>query len=634
MKIWKFLPLLAILFFHSIAFTGNSTDDRLTKSSNQEKMKIYLELVDEELKKDPDKALKWSKACLAIAQKEKNYYYQVEANRSSGTIFKRKGLYDSALVYFQKVETLAKQKNDEKILADVYGNQAAIFIDQGELEKGIESTFKAIKLQEKFKNQRKIGRMYVNLGDVYAKLNNNKKAHYYLNLAIRIAQKENDLSLLAAAQNTYGISFTYTGELDSSLVYFQQSAQIREKLKEYAELYWNYNNIGGIHYYSQQFDLALEYFNKALQMGKKMGSPSIEATTLNNIGAIYKEMNQYDLSIKHHLMALNLARKIKLSNVELDALENLKITAEAKGDYKQAFQFQNEFITLKDSVLSQKTKENINKMQIQYNVEKKNTKIKTQNQLLQKANTIRLTLIIISILILVIAVISILSLRSKQKQKIQAVLFEEKQKGLKQIIETEEKERTRIAKELHDGVVQDLTVIFHQVNQLSTLSDDQRTVKIGDLLTHIKQTSTELRSISHQMMPLVLQEKGLVQALEELFERSFSTLQIEYTFDIFGVEERLPQKIEISLYRIAQELINNIIKHSGATEVSCILRKKDQFLLFVLDDNGKGMIESNLKKGIGLESLQSRIEFINGKMVMDSDGEMKGLHTFIQIPIA
>jgi signal transduction histidine kinase len=464
--------------------------------------------------------------------------------------------------------------------------------------------------------------MYINLGDVYSKLNNINKAQIYLRKAIKIAENAKNKALLGAAQNTYGITFTHTGELDSALNYFEKSTKNREEIKEFVELYWNYNNIGGIYYYYNDFDKALFYFTKCLETAKKMNSLSAESTVLNNIGAIYKELKQYDKSLEYHQKAYNLAKKIKQANVQLDALENIKITYETKGSYKEAFDYLLQFNQLKDSLFSIEKSKQINEIQTKYNVEKKNEQLKNQRKLIEKAKIIRIALFIIIILVFLGAVAIVLWLRSKQKQHLQQVIFEEKQKGLQQIIETEEKERTRIAKDLHDGIVQDLTVLKMKLNQIG---GDQDLIK--DFDSSIKQ----VREISYQMMPVTLRELGLVPALDDMLEKTLKPNGISVDFEAINTDFRFPENIEVSLFRITQELVNNVIKHSNAKHVSVILRYQNDQITLVFEDDGQGFNLEATKKGIGLNSLSSRVELVNGNINYESN-EHSGTIAIVRIP--
>jgi signal transduction histidine kinase len=194
---------------------------------------------------------------------------------------------------------------------------------------------------------------------------------------------------------------------------------------------------------------------------------------------------------------------------------------------------------------------------------------------------------------------------------------------IEKTFEAQENERTRIAKELHDGIVQDLTIL--KLN----LTNNNYKEEIEPKLTKI---TKELREISYQMMPIALKELGLIPALEDLFERSFTQRGIAFNFEAFLLENRLDEKIEVNIYRICQELINNSLKHANATEINIILRQKNQLLTLIFEDNGQGFDISKVKQGIGLTSLKDRLEAIHGQIEFDSTIN-KGTTAFVKIVV-
>jgi signal transduction histidine kinase len=133
----------------------------------------------------------------------------------------------------------------------------------------------------------------------------------------------------------------------------------------------------------------------------------------------------------------------------------------------------------------------------------------------------------------------------------------------------------------------------------------------------------EVRNISHQMMPRALQELGLVAAVEDMLEKSLHPSPIKYKFEHFGLTKRLAEDVEIAIYRISQELINNIIKHSEAEMVGVQLIRRKDFLFLVVEDNGKGVAKGKAKgDGIGMLTIQNRLNIINGELEFNSaEGE-------------
>lgn len=135
------------------------------------------------------------------------------------------------------------------------------------------------------------------------------------------------------------------------------------------------------------------------------------------------------------------------------------------------------------------------------------------------------------------------------------------------------------------------------------------------------------------MMPLTLKELGLVKAVEELLGRSLAKNNIQHHFEHFGIEERLNEKIEVTVYRICQELVNNTIKHSGATEVSLLLQLRNNMLQLTYEDNGRGFNVATTQKGIGLNSMGSRVEMVKGSLEFDASAE-NGTTAYIRIPVS
>ena len=230
---------------------------------------------------------------------------------------------------------------------------------------------------------------------------------------------------------------------------------------------------------------------------------------------------------------------------------------------------------------------------------------------------------ILLVLVVSIVLIAFLILYLRNTKKNAAIKLRFQEERLASIIEGQEQERARIAKELHDGIVQDLTVLKMEMSNLKQESES---------INKLDKITKEVRELSYQMMPVTLREMGLISAIEELLHRSLSKNGIAFELEHFNYQKRLSDKIEVSVYRICQELLNNVLKHAGASRVSVMIRKSETQLTFIFEDNGKGFDTETSKKGIGLESLNSRIAFLNGNLEIDSS-EQKGTTAFIRIPL-
>jgi signal transduction histidine kinase len=234
-----------------------------------------------------------------------------------------------------------------------------------------------------------------------------------------------------------------------------------------------------------------------------------------------------------------------------------------------------------------------------------------------------------------IGLLGFLQFRNRQKRKYAEALVKEQQKGIDAVIVAEENERKRIAKDLHDGIGQQLSglkLFYSKLRPHIERTESQLSNELEKFEEVLDSACTDVRSISHQMMPKVLLEKGLVEALEEMLNKSLGLGSIHYNFEHFNLQKRYNERIEISIYRICQELTNNIIKHSNASEVSVQLYENKNFLILHIEDNGVGFDSKNAKDGIGQLNMSSRINTLNGKFSIDSKPG-RGTSATIKIPL-
>jgi signal transduction histidine kinase len=240
--------------------------------------------------------------------------------------------------------------------------------------------------------------------------------------------------------------------------------------------------------------------------------------------------------------------------------------------------------------------------------------------------------IFVEIIVLSLAMAHKYFLLMKENSNYQQEIIIEKERGLEAMIDAQETERTRIARELHDGVVQQIgSVILKSRNLFSkkNLIDEEAS---KELLESLENSNKDLRNISHQMMPRALKDLGIIPALNDLLAGSLPYSNIKFSLEHFNIDERLPQKIEITLYRITQELINNIIKHSKADEVSVQLFKANNTVILIVEDNGVGILSQKNKKGIGLLNITSRLDLVKGSVNFEPSPKSGTLVT-IKIPL-
>ncbi|GGZ28702.1 hypothetical protein GCM10007049_22120 [Echinicola pacifica] len=222
-------------------------------------------------------------------------------------------------------------------------------------------------------------------------------------------------------------------------------------------------------------------------------------------------------------------------------------------------------------------------------------------------------------------------IRSEIAEKQALVTMVEKQKNshLRDIIKTQEEERKRIAGELHDSLGSLLSTIRMQLQH----APNPEANFTSDTLGRMDEAIEEVRRIAHNMSPVSLTRFGLASALQTLTEQLNQSPQMEASLQVLGIQERLEEQLELTLYRICQELVQNVLKHAEATSIHLQIIRHPQSLNLTVEDNGKGMDMNSLSLGLGLEGIRAKVKMLEGEFDIESQPG-RGCLAVIDIPIS
>ena len=289
--------------------------------------------------------------------------------------------------------------------------------------------------------------------------------------------------------------------------------------------------------------------------------------------------------------------------------------------------------SIKDSLYSEGMRENIAEMKAKYEIEKSEHEIAFLNQQnemkglqLQTARIRQRNSLLIAgfMLLVVLSAMAFWLVKSRYKSKMR--LEHEKRLIQKEafaaIINAEENERKRIAMELHDGLGQLLSAAKLNISVLEDTNSEEDRLAVDNAENLIDQAIADLRNISHNLMPSALIRLGLIPAIHDMADKINSGRKVVVKITSEGFESRLPGNLEIAIYRVIQESVNNILKHAGAGNIFINLRYGGESLDLSIEDDGKGMPEpstSNSGKGIGWDDIRSRVSLFNGRMNLYSE---------------
>jgi signal transduction histidine kinase len=451
---------------------------------------------------------------------------------------------------------------------------------------------------------------------------------------LAILKGKNYPQIEASVYNNLGGTYIDMGDLKKGKKMMLKSLEIHEKanLTGIPNYYLTKRILGSLYVRQKQFENGLKLYNEVLDFAIAQKDTNLWSSALTFRSSVYSQKGEHQKALNDSKKALDLMEKYgdKHSLIANYLFHGSNLATANK--YKEAYLITLDLYNTSSDIYNEETQLQLNELETKYKtkeIEEKNKLEQAKNKTLKKEIQLYISLGA-SVISLMLVVILVIYIRNQRKRiKFQRYLQEER---LEAIIVGEEQEKSRIARELHDGIVQELSALNLQLSLLKNNLPQEYSEKISPFISKLKQSTNEIRSISYQLMPVTLKELGLEKAIEDLFERNFLPHEIDFDIHTYQLEERLPERVEITVFRICQELINNTLKHSKATFVSLLLRVQDSHLNVLYEDNGNGFDINSIQKGIGLNSLHSRLELVKGELKIDSSIG-SGTHVFLKIPL-
>jgi len=549
--------------------------------------------------------------------------------------------YDSCAVNYDRALKEMKGTAHENWAIHVYINSVSNYRNTGQYEKALNAGLKALQYFEERNDSLAIAKFYTSIGYVYDRMQEFYKAIEWQMKSLKIFTELGDEYGIQFVNSRIGIAYDELGIYDSAHYYNQIALNFHIEKRDSFEIGQISSNIGNTYIKQKKWERAEEYLEQAVAIGERHGDNGSRAIAAINLGNIYTHLGKYEESKNMLTIGLKHADTWGGIKFQSEAYFRLHEMFEKQQIFDSSLIYFKKYGLLKDSLYSLKKTEQIVDMTTKYETEKKEQQIELQKVSLQekeaKLDVRRRTIIALLIFCLLITVISISTykrIKARKNAEMQQLMISEQEKGLKAVIQAQEDERKRISKDLHDGVGQQLSgmkMAFQKLGKELKIKLPETSNDIDQLTGILDESANEVRSISHQMMPRALTELGIIEAIEDMLGKSLNLTDIDYEFDHFGIKERLEERVEISLYRVAQELVNNIIKHSKASHVNVQLFKNQDKVILVVEDNGKGIDDKN-SDGHGLLNIRSRVNNLHGELNLEPSPNSGTLAT-IRIPL-
>lgn len=514
-----------------------------------------------------------------------------------GTIHYRRGKLDSALVYQLEVQREAEKIQKPEIIGVAALNLGLTYMDLKRWPEALQYFQAALGAFQSINFAAGVGACYVNIAET---LRNQKKYHEALEAALKgeetLQQSGNKLHL----GYLYGIMadlYTALGDNLNRLAYAQKALVLAEENKDELSISQNEAKIGRVLLENGDAASARRYFDASLQIAEKIQHKSM---MLEN----YANLRDW------HLMQKN---------------------------FPQAAIFDEKYRNGMDSVFNAQMAEKIADSQTRYETEKKEAEIATQRLSLLNQRLWIFGLAGGLVALMVLSYLFYNRYRQRQKAELAAAVIREQKLGLSAVIEAQENERKRIAKDLHDGIAQELVALklgFDALGRrIGRIAPDE-SASFAELNAQLDTSCTEVRNIAHIMLPPALEQHDLAPALEMLLHNTAQPAGLQAKFDTRDLPAEIDEKKRIGLYRILQELLNNVVKHARARSVYVQLSGAGSHLQLRVDDDGQGFdFEAARSKGtMGILNILSRVSTLGGEFRAEKR-HPNGTSSLVIIPI-
>ncbi|MEQ9425330.1 MAG: sensor histidine kinase [Cyclobacteriaceae bacterium] len=565
--------------------------------------------------------------------------------RNIGVIFKNKSIYDSSIYYYKRALEIFDLEQLPEESSMVLNDMGNVYKYIGDYDTSFEYYIKSTTIREELGLMNELAGSYMNIGNFLNQQSRYHEASSYYKQSLDLCIELGDSSRLSKALMNSGINETSLGNFEIAEAQLKLSLDIASNIDE-SRIPLIMTNIGDLNEKAGNPEIAFGYFNRATSLYRRIHDEYGEHNSIYNEGRSLRSLNRSKEALPRAEKVLAWARRIGAKEIEIRALNLTSDLLTDLGRYDESLINYKAYHILHDSLYNETRSGQIEELREKYETEKKEQQIALQEaqidaEVAQK-NGLMITLLILASLAVVVVFFyqqrqkTMVELRQKDKalynQKVDDVLKKGEINSLNAMLEGQEKERQRIAEDLHDRLGSMLAATKLHYNAIKTSNGDDVQIKKASKI--LDETIEETRKIAHNLASGVLSKFGLIAALNDLKATIEGSNQISMELITSNLDNRLSNEIEITLYRVVQELISNILKHANAHNITVQLtRHDDNTLTLMVEDDGIGFNPSAIKSdGMGLSNVKARLEKLSGHVNIDSSSG-NGTTTTIEIPL-
>ncbi len=543
------------------------------------------------------------------------------------------------------LRVLGKNEGEEDIDA-LYHNALGIYYYQiNQYPKMLQNVLKAMELNKASGSKRLLSMNYNMLSLYYQDIGRPEKALEPQMMAKNLAEELEETHLAYFYSSNLATLYMVLKKYEEALPIHQKNLkhfiEKKDTINICSELYnlaFGYYNIGeGKKALTYLYELDKYYNNDN-------GQWEIKTMAQVLLGIINQEQKKYQLAEEAYLNAYEIAKQIQsLSNISIVA-EKLQKLHEEKGSYKEALHWAKVFKLNSDSIFNEQSFNNLNELEVAYEADLRKQELaaaEAKLEVLNKQNILYVIMFTFSILVVLLLSLVYYN-RSKLKegevkishQKINELIAKQELESLQISLQAKEEERSRIARELHDHMSSKMAALklnFTYWLKKNQLDSEESTQTLSQIIFEL---ANDVRRISHD---LSADEKGrlnLETVLQNLQKQINAQKQIQFDLTLFGMLDKLPNELELNIFRIVQELTSNTLKHANASKINVSVTQIQDEITLMYDDDGKGfdLAKISANPGIGLKNIRTRVQTSGAHLQFDTSPG-SGFNAVVVFPI-
>ena len=572
---------------------------------------------------DSEIGIKYAFKALNLAKKI-NYNLGIsESYAGIGACYAIQNNFDKAIPYLNKALQTAPDKNSKSKALNGLG---VTYTMKSSFALALDYYHQSLKILEELKDQKRIAVLLFNLGNVYSQLKNYEKANEYYYKSIKIDSEPDSV------KSTYcniGLNYLDLKNYDNALQSFEKVLKmLNNSAKDKALKAYCLNGLGEAYFYKNDLKNSKFYYEKAIVLNNEIEDKYILAENIRGIGNIYVKQatQEKNTLVKNNLLERSISsfeESIKIStqvydlNNLIDTYEKLSNAQNLLGNYDLALATYKKSVQFKDSIFNSENKETVKNLEDKRAIDLKNKEIQITKLDIEKKSTLNKILIGSSIGLLLLGFLGYRNFRNKRKLQNLKISELEKDKQLFAIdsmLKGQEEERSRIAKDLHDGLgglLSGTKLSFTNMKE-NLLLTPENAILFEKSIGMLDTTIADLRKVAHNLMPEALVKFGLNDALNDFCSSIQLASNIKVDYQKIGLERKIGNTAETFIYRIIQELVNNAVKHAEAKEILVQVAFTNNKIIVTVEDNGKGFDKNLASPGDGLDNIAYRVKYLSG----------------------